>query len=89
MFELLTQVGLPIALILIMWSVGLCLSLADFCRVVEQSRAFLLGVAAQMLLLPSAVLVCIGLFILALYPSGVTSNLEKHRFLDGPAAFAA
>ena len=43
MFQLLTQVGLPLALILIMTGVGMGLTLADFRRVIAQPKAFLLG----------------------------------------------
>ncbi|WP_231732092.1 bile acid:sodium symporter family protein [Rheinheimera sp. EpRS3] len=89
MFETLTQIGLPIALILIMAGVGLSLTPADFQRVFRQPRGFLLGALAQMLLLPlSAVAIialfklegelAIGLFILALCPGGTTSNLYSY-----------
>lgn len=89
MFELLTQVGLPIALLLIMWGVGMSLTPADFRRVVQEPGGFWLGAAAQMLLLPLVALFCIylfgltgevaiGLFILSLCPGGVTSNLYSY-----------
>ncbi|QQD22571.1 bile acid:sodium symporter family protein [Oceanospirillaceae bacterium ASx5O] len=86
MFEALTQIGLPIALILIMAGVGLGLTPADFWRVFREPRAFLLGAFCQFLLLPLIALgvialtglqgeLAIGLFILALCPGGTTSNL--------------
>lgn len=89
MFETLTQIGLPIALILIMAGVGLSLTPADFQRVFRQPRGFLLGALAQMLLLPLAAVaiialfklegeLAIGLFILALCPGGTTSNLYSY-----------
>lgn len=89
MLETLTQVGLPIAIILIMTGVGLSLVPADFKRVFVQPKAFLLGFICQMLLLPIfAVAVialtglegelAIGLFILSLCPGGATSNLYTY-----------
>lgn len=89
MFESLTQIGLPIALILIMTGVGMTLRLANFSEVLRQPKAFIVGAVAQMLLLPlAAVLVialfglsgelAVGLFILALCPGGTTSNLYSY-----------
>ncbi len=86
MFEALTQIGLPVALMLIMAGVGLGLTPDDFRRVFREPRAFMLGAVCQMLLLPIiafAVIaltglegeLAIGLFILALCPGGTTSNL--------------
>jgi len=89
MFESLTQIGLPIALILIMTGVGMTLTLANFSEVLRQPKAFVVGAVAQMLLLPLAALMVIalfglkgelavGLFILALCPGGTTSNLYSY-----------
>lgn len=86
MLASLISAGLPIALILVMTGVGLGLTLADFRRVVQEPKGFLVGAVSQMLLLPLvAVLliellgltggVAIGLFIIALCPGGSTSNL--------------
>lgn len=86
MFEALTQIGLPVALMLIMVGVGLGLTPDDFRRVFREPRAFLLGAFCQMLLLPLIAFgvialtglegeMAIGLFILALCPGGTTSNL--------------
>ena len=54
MFEALTQIGLPIALILIMTGVGMTLRPTNFSAVLRQPKAFLVGAVAQMLLLPLA-----------------------------------
>ncbi|KKO49221.1 Na+-dependent transporter [Arsukibacterium sp. MJ3] len=89
MFSMLTQIGLPIALILIMTGVGLSLRPADFSRVFAAPKGFLLGAFAQLIILPiSAIAVialfnlqaelAIGLFILALCPGGTTSNLYSY-----------
>ena len=89
MFQTLTQVALPIAIILIMTGVGLSLVPADFKRVFQQPKAFLLGAACQMLILPLIAIavialtglegeLAIGLFILSLCPGGATSNLYSY-----------
>ena len=89
MFQTLTQVALPIAIILIMTGVGLSLVPADFKRVLQQPKAFLIGAMCQMLLLPLIAIVvialtglkgelAIGLFILSLCPGGATSNLYSY-----------
>jgi BASS family bile acid:Na+ symporter len=89
MFQTLTQVALPIAIILIMTGVGLSLIPADFKRVFQQPKAFLVGAICQMLILPLIAIVvialtglegelAIGLFILSLCPGGATSNLYSY-----------
>mgnify|MGYP005990054099 FL=1 len=89
MFQTLTQVALPIAIILIMTGVGLSLVPADFKRVFLQPKAFVLGIACQMLILPVIAIaviaitglegeLAIGLFILSLCPGGATSNLYSY-----------
>ena len=89
MLQTLTQVALPIAIILIMTGVGLSLTLADFQRVLKQPKAFFLGAFCQMLVLPLIAIaviavtgltgeLAIGLFILALCPGGATSNLYSY-----------
>lgn len=86
MFVALTQIALPIALILIMTGVGMGLTLADFRRVAAQPKAFFIGAICQMAILPLIAVaiieltgltgpLAIGLFILALCPGGTTSNL--------------
>ncbi|MCD8531579.1 MAG: bile acid:sodium symporter family protein [Saccharospirillaceae bacterium] len=86
MLQSLIQIGLPVALILIMVGVGLGLTPEDFRRVFRQPRGFLIGAFCQMLLLPLIAMaviaatglhgeMAIGLFILALCPGGTTSNL--------------
>lgn len=89
MLQALTQIALPIAIILIMVGVGLSLVPADFKRVFLQPKAFFLGFICQMILLPLFAFgiialsglegeLAIGLFILALCPGGATSNLYTY-----------
>ncbi len=89
MLQTLTQVALPIAIILIMTGVGLSLVPADFKRVFQQPKAFFLGAICQMLILPLIAIavialtgltgeLAIGLFILSLCPGGATSNLYSY-----------
>jgi BASS family bile acid:Na+ symporter len=89
MLQTLTQVALPIAIILIMTGVGLSLIPADFKRVFQQPKAFLVGAVCQMLILPLIAIavialtgltgeLAIGLFILSLCPGGATSNLYSY-----------
>ncbi|MCP4447685.1 MAG: bile acid:sodium symporter family protein [Myxococcales bacterium] len=85
----LTKVVLPLALFVIMLGMGLALSTGDFKRVSKNPKAFLVGLWAQMLLLPAIgfaiatalslpPMLAVGLMILALCPGGTTSNLYAY-----------
>jgi len=87
--QYLMEVGLPIAIILIMIGLGLSLTPSDFKRVLNQPKSFMLGIICQMLFLPLiAILIiyltgltgdlAIGLFVLSLCPGGATSNLFSY-----------
>lgn len=87
--QYLMEVGLPIAIILIMIGLGLSLTPDDFKRVFKQPKSFILGIICQMLFLPLiAILIisltgltgelAIGLFVLSLCPGGATSNLFSY-----------
>lgn len=80
---------LPIALALIMLGLGLSLTLDDFRRIVRFPKPVLIGLVAQMFLLPGIAYALCGLFnlspeysigvmILAASPGGVTANLFSH-----------
>jgi BASS family bile acid:Na+ symporter len=95
---LLTELFLPLALFVIMFSLGLGLVPADFRRVVAQPRDVLAGLASQVLLLPLVAFViallwapapalAVGLIIIAAAPGGVTSNLLT-RFAGGDTALS-
>ncbi|MEO3386405.1 bile acid:sodium symporter family protein [Mesorhizobium sp. CAU 1741] len=82
----LITIFLPLALAIIMFSLGLGLTLDDFRRVATRPKAFAIGAASQLVLIPVvayalAVLftlppeLAVGMMILALCPGGVTANL--------------
>jgi bile acid:Na+ symporter, BASS family len=84
--DLITQVGLPAGLMLIMFSLGIGLVMADFRRVFAYPRAFLVGVLCHFILLPLVAFlamkalgltgaIAVGFMILAACPTGTTSNL--------------
>jgi bile acid:Na+ symporter, BASS family len=84
--DLVTQLGLPAALMLIMFSLGVGLVVADFRRVFAYPRAFLVGLLCHFLLLPLVAFlamkalgiegaIAVGFMILAACPTGTTSNL--------------
>jgi BASS family bile acid:Na+ symporter len=79
----------PVALLLIMISMGLELVLADFRRVLEIPRAALVGLGGQMLLLPTVGVafahwpdfspeIAIGVVIITACPGGATSNVFSY-----------
>ena len=83
------KIGLPISLGLIMLSMGLTLKGKDFQAVLQQPKAFVVGLSAQMLLVPLLALLllqffnlppilAVGLLILSFSPGGTTSNLFSY-----------
>lgn len=87
--NLLTSVFLPLALAFIMMGMGLSLTMDDFRRIFVAPKAILIGLFAQLLLLPVAGFLivsafglkgalAVGLMILAACPGGPTSNLVSH-----------
>lgn len=87
----LTEIGLPIALGIIMLGLGLGLTPADFRRVGQHPKAVVVALGCQLVLLPA---VCfglvvlldlpwqlgIGMMLLAASPGGTTANLFSHLF---------
>ncbi len=84
-----TQVLLPVSLAIIMFSVGLELTLADFKRVVVQPKDFFIGAFSQIVVLPAVAFtlvsvwsmepaLAVGVMILAACPGGVTSNMMTY-----------
>ncbi|NUT47757.1 MAG: bile acid:sodium symporter family protein [Saccharothrix sp.] len=87
----LTSVGLPVALAVVMFGLGMSLTVADFARVARAPRAVAIALATQLVLLP---VVCfglvlafdlepvpaVGMMLLAASPGGTTANLFSHLF---------
>lgn len=84
--NVITQVFLPLALAIIMFSMGLGLTTDDFKQVVLKPRAFALGLSCQFITLPIIAFavtqifglsgeLAVGLMIIAVCPGGVTSNV--------------
>lgn len=95
--EIVTKIA-PLALALIMLGLGLGLSTDDFIKVLKNPKIFLIGVFAQIILLPlvAYILVTIinlpaalalGLMIIAAAPGGVTSNVMT-KFAKGDVALS-
>nr|WP_314434394.1 bile acid:sodium symporter family protein [uncultured Brevundimonas sp.] len=87
----LTLIGLPIALGVIMFGLGLSLTPSDFVRVGRQPKAAAVALACQLLLLPAVCFVlvlifqlppilAVGMMLLAASPGGTTANLYSHLF---------
>lgn len=90
-FTALLPALLLVALALVMFGLGLSLSVEDFRRLREHPRSVLLALALQMFLLPGAAYLLIrvmgiepvfavGLMLLAASPGGVSANLFSHLF---------
>lgn len=87
----LISVGLPIALAIIMFGLGLSLEVADFRRVARTPRAVVVALGIQVLVLPVIAfglvvafdldpLLAVGVMLLAASPGGTTANLFSHLF---------
>jgi bile acid:Na+ symporter, BASS family len=87
----LATVGLPIALGVIMFGLGLGLSGEDFRRVGQRPQVIAVALACQLVLLPAVCfalvvladlppLLGIGMMLLAASPGGTTANLMSHLF---------
>lgn len=85
----LTAVFLPLALFIIMLGMGLGLTIADFKRILVEPKAVILGLVAQLIMLPLVGLLlasifplsaelAVGVMILAACPGGPTSNLVTY-----------
>ncbi|MGC5221033.1 bile acid:sodium symporter family protein [Micromonospora sp. DT81.3] len=87
----LTTIGLPVALGIIMFGLGLSLTIADFARVLKQPKAVLIALVCQLLVLPAICfglvlafqlppVLAVGMMMLAASPGGTTANLYSHLF---------
>ncbi|WAU81983.1 bile acid:sodium symporter family protein [Streptomyces sp. Qhu-G9] len=89
--------GLPIALAIIMFGLGLSLTPADFKRVARSPKAVAFALTVQIVVLPLLAfglveifdmdpLLAVGVMLLAASPGGTTANLFSHLF-RGDVAF--
>lgn len=87
----LISVGLPVALAVIMFGLGLSLQVDDFRRVARSPRAVVVALGLQVLVLPVIAfalvigfdldpLLAVGVMLLAASPGGTTANLFSHLF---------
>ncbi|MGA5504958.1 bile acid:sodium symporter family protein [Streptomyces umbrinus] len=90
-------IGLPIALGIIMFGLGLSLTVADFRRVARNPKAIAFALTLQIVILPWVAfglvkifsvdsLLAVGVMLLAASPGGTTANLFSHLF-RGDVAF--
>ncbi|MFL2892005.1 MAG: bile acid:sodium symporter family protein [Candidatus Pelagibacter sp.] len=95
--EVVTKIA-PIALALIMLTLGLGLTTSDFTRVIKQPKDFLVGLFCQVILLPIIAFflikilnvqpaLALGVMIIAAAPGGVTSNILT-KFANGDVALS-
>ncbi len=88
----------PVCLAIIMFGLGLGLTISDFTRVVKNPRDFFVGFICQVILLPIIAFLLIqiislpieiamGVMIIASAPGGVTSNILT-KFADGDVALS-
>jgi bile acid:Na+ symporter, BASS family len=96
--SVLSNVVLPLAIVIIMVTLGMTLSLADFKRVLTQPKQVTVGLLCQLVLLPAlgfavastfslAPVYAISIVLLAASPGGATSNLIVHA-ADGDRALS-
>ncbi|MFC4603644.1 bile acid:sodium symporter family protein [Rhodococcus kronopolitis] len=87
----LTSVALPAALAIIMFGLGLSLTVEDFARVARHPKAVAIALVCQLVLLPAIAfglvaafdldpLLAVGMMLLAASPGGTTANLFSHLF---------
>lgn len=87
----LTTIGLPVALGIIMFGLGLSLTVGDFARVAKQPKAVIVALLCQLVLLPAICfglvlafqlppVLAVGMMMLAASPGGTTANLYSHLF---------
>jgi bile acid:Na+ symporter, BASS family len=95
--EIVTKIA-PLCLAIIMFSLGLGLTINDFLRVIKYPKNFLVGFICQVILLPIIAFILInlitltpeialGVMIIAAAPGGVTSNVLT-KFANGDIALS-
>lgn len=87
----LTTIGLPVALGIIMFGLGLSLTLKDFTAVAKSPKAVAVALVCQLVVLPAVCLglivlfalppvLAVGMMLLAASPGGTTAALFSHLF---------
>lgn len=87
----LVSIGLPVALGIIMFGLGLDLTLGDFARIGRRPKAVAVALACQLIVLPIVCfglvllfrlppILAVGMMLLAASPGGTTANLYSHLF---------
>ncbi len=95
--EIVTKIA-PVCLAIIMFGLGLGLTVGDFTRVLKNPRDFLVGFICQVILLPIIAFILIniislpleialGVMVIAAAPGGVTSNILT-KFAGGDVALS-
>ena len=95
--EIVTKIA-PISLALIMFGLGMSLTIQDFLRVIKVPKDFLVGFICQLILLPliafalikllnTPIELALGVMLIAAAPGGVTSNILT-KFADGDVALS-
>ena len=96
--DIIVGVALPVSLAIIMFSLGIGLTFADFKRVFTNFKAFGVGAFCQVIIVPAATFAVVtafglsgelaaGFMLLSLCPGGVTSNVIS-KFAKGDVALS-
>jgi BASS family bile acid:Na+ symporter len=86
---LVVQIFLPLALALVMFGLGLTLTVADFARVAKYPKAAVIALVCQVVVLPAVCLglvlafglggaLAVGMMLLVASPGGTSANLFSH-----------
>ena len=97
--EIVTTIA-PVCLAIIMFGLGLGLTIGDFTRVLKNPRDFLVGFLCQVILLPIIAFILIniislppeialGVMVIAAAPGGVTSNILTSSIIVAPIVATA
>lgn len=87
----LVTIGLPVALGVIMFGLGLDLTISDFTRIGRRPKAVAIALGCQLLVLPAVCfglvllfrlppILAVGMMLLAASPGGTVANLYSHLF---------
>ena len=91
------SIGLPVALAIVMFGLGLSLTVDDFRRIAREPKAVTIALGAQRLILPAlcfglillfdpAPAIAVGMMLLAASPGGTSANLGDYLAAVGSLA---